>query len=150
MGGQTGPDGVLDRGQMGCPTGGQTGWPDGVAKRGWPDVGPDEAGWGARPVAKRGWPEGGPDGAGRGAQMGFPNEDSQTRDQTGPDQGCHNGRFWMKMPVRTSFSSGHPPASAVIRGRGSASARARDRASARTRVDTRRAAMGGGNLGFPL
>jgi hypothetical protein len=31
-------------------------------------------------------------------------------------QECQNGRFWMKMSVRTS--SGHPPASAFIRGRG--------------------------------
>jgi hypothetical protein len=23
-------------------------------------------------------------------------------------QGCHKGRFWMKMSVRTSFSSGRP------------------------------------------
>jgi hypothetical protein len=27
-------------------------------------------------------------------------------------QGCHNGRFWMKITVRTSFSSGRPPAAA--------------------------------------
>jgi hypothetical protein len=77
-------------------------------------------------------------------------------------QGCHNGRFWMKMSVRTSFSSKRPRTSARVhsyprlrgknrvradatvhpRGRGRASARARDRASARTCVDTRRAAMG--------
>jgi hypothetical protein len=51
-------------------------------------------------------------------------------------QGCPNGRFWMKMSVRTSFlsgrprmSSGRPPASAFTRGRGSA--RARDRVDAR-------------------
>jgi hypothetical protein len=41
----------------------------------------------------------------------------------GSVQGCHNGRFWMKMSVRTSFSSGRPLASAFTRGRGSAFAR---------------------------
>jgi hypothetical protein len=47
------------------------------------------------------------------------------------NQACHNGRFWMKMSVRTSFSSGRSPAfaftrgSGFTRGRGSASARAR-------------------------
>jgi hypothetical protein len=34
------------------------------------------------------------------------------------NRGCHNGRSWMKMSVRTSFSSGRPPASAFTRGRG--------------------------------
>jgi hypothetical protein len=45
-------------------------------------------------------------------------------------QGCHNGRFWMKMSAQTSFSSGRPrtpsgrpPTSAFIRGRAHASAR---------------------------
>jgi hypothetical protein len=84
-----------------------------------------------------------------------------TRHAWHEDQGCHNGRFRMKMSVWTSFSSrrprtssGHPPASAVTRGRNSASARAGDRASARTRVDTGRgatcprgrAAIGGGGF----
>jgi hypothetical protein len=47
-------------------------------------------------------------------------------------QGCHNGSFWMKMSVWTSFSfgrprtsSGRPPASALTSGRGSASTRMR-------------------------
>jgi hypothetical protein len=81
-------------------------------------------------------------------------------------QGCYNGRFWMKMSVRTSFSSGRPPASAVTRKRGITRGHGKNRvrtvkiASARTRVDmrradavkrprglvaARRAAMGGGN-----
>jgi hypothetical protein len=38
--------------------------------------------------------------------------------QGGKNQGCHNRRFWMKMSVRTSFSYGRPPASALTRGRG--------------------------------
>jgi hypothetical protein len=58
-------------------------------------------------------------------------------DAEGPptDQGCHNRRFWMKMSVRTSFSSGCPPASAFTRGRGFT--RGRDKASAWTRVRPR-------------
>jgi hypothetical protein len=66
-------------------------WPDGVARWGWPDGGPDGAGRGARRVARWGWPDGvarrgrmgcptggqtrwpdrGPDGAGRGARRGL-------------------------------------------------------------------------------
>jgi hypothetical protein len=65
--------------------------PDGVAKRGWPDGGPDGAGWGARRgpdgwphgVARRGWPDG-------GGQTGVAREGGQTGvaregGQTGPD-----------------------------------------------------------------
>jgi hypothetical protein len=47
------------------------------------------------------------------------------RIQSVKNQGCHKGRFWMKMSVRTSFSSGRPCTSAFTRGRASASARVR-------------------------
>jgi hypothetical protein len=33
-------------------------------------------------------------------------------DATGARQGCHKGRFWRKITVRMSFSSGRPRASA--------------------------------------
>jgi hypothetical protein len=67
--------------------------------------------------------------------------------------GCHNGHFWMKMSVRTSLdvvrtSSGRPPASAVTRGRVSTRV-AQPRARAGL-WPCGRAAMEGGNLGFPL
>jgi hypothetical protein len=49
-------------------------------------------------------------------------------------QGCHNGCIWMKMSVRTSFSSGRPrtssgrpPASAFTRGRGTTRVRGKNR-----------------------
>jgi hypothetical protein len=54
-------------------------------------------------------------------------------DMTCQNQGCHNGHLWMKMSVRTSFSSGRPPVSAFTRGRGCASGRPRGHRPARMR-----------------
>jgi hypothetical protein len=57
---------------------------------------------------------------------------------TGSEQGCHKGRNWRKITVRTSFSSGRPRTSSgrprlprgrvfTVRGRSGASARTRAR-----------------------
>jgi hypothetical protein len=55
-------------------------------------------------------------------------------DVTAYKQGCHKGRFWMKMSVRTSFSSGR---SRTLSGRSRASAFTPGRIAASVRAWTR-------------